>query len=36
MARVHRNHGRPRPNGFTGCAQNSPHPFTPQQERASG
>jgi hypothetical protein len=21
---VHRNHGRPRPNGFTGCAQNSP------------
>jgi len=22
-ARVHRNHGRPRPNGFTGRAQNS-------------
>src|SRR2546427_11636087 len=35
-ARVHRNHGRPRPNGFTGRAQNSPPPFTPQRERASG
>src|SRR6059036_2626965 len=25
-ARVHRNHGRPRPNGFTGRAQNLPPP----------
>src|SRR5258708_12416389 len=35
-ARVHRNHGRPRPNGFTGRAQSSPPPFTPYRERASG
>ena len=35
-ARVHRNHGRPRPNGFTGRAQNLPPPFTPRRERASG
>jgi hypothetical protein len=34
--RVHRNHGRPRPNGFTGRAPNSGNPFTPQPERASG
>ncbi len=30
-ARVRRNHGRPRPNGFTGRAQNSPPAFTPQR-----
>src|SRR6266849_5911231 len=35
-ARVHRNHGRPRPNGFTGRAQNFAPPFTPRRERASG
>src|SRR5260370_42215384 len=35
-ARVRRNHGRPPPNGFTGRAQNSPPPFTPHRERASG
>jgi hypothetical protein len=35
-ARIRRNHGRPRPNGFTGRAQNSPSPFTPHRERASG
>ena len=35
-ARVHRNHGRPRPNGFTGRAQRSPPPFTLYRERASG
>jgi hypothetical protein len=34
--RVHRNHARPRPNDFTGRAQNSSSPFTPQRERASG
>ena len=28
-ARVHRNHGRPRPNGFTGHAENFPPPLTP-------
>src|SRR5260370_11110899 len=33
---VRRNHGRPPPNGFTGRAQNSPPPFTPHRERASG
>jgi len=30
------NHGRPRPNGFTGRAQNASHPFTPRRKRASG
>jgi hypothetical protein len=34
--RVRRNHGRPRPNGFTERAQNSPSPRTPQPKRASG
>ena len=35
-ARVHRNRQRPRANGFTGPAQNSPPAFTPQGQRASG
>src|SRR5215472_14341000 len=35
-ARVHRTHGRPRPNGFTGRAQNSGLSFTAERERASG
>jgi hypothetical protein len=30
-ARVHRNHGRPRPNGFTERAQNSPSLRTPSR-----
>src|SRR2546429_3385370 len=34
-ARVHRNRQRPRANGFTGRAQNSPPAFTPQGQRAS-
>ena len=34
-ARVHRNHGRPRPNGFTGRAQNYLPPLTPYPESAS-
>ena len=33
-ARVHRNQGRPRPNGFTGRARNYLPSFTPQRERA--
>jgi integrase/recombinase XerD len=35
-ARVHRNHGRSRSNGFTRRAQNFPPPSTPRSERASG
>jgi hypothetical protein len=35
-ARVHRNHERPRSNGFTERAQNSSPTLTPQRERASG
>ena len=35
-ARVHRNRQRPPANDFTGRAQNSPPPFTPQGQRASG
>jgi hypothetical protein len=35
-ARVHRNHERQRPNGFTGRAQKSLPPFTLYRERASG
>jgi hypothetical protein len=31
--RVRRNHARPRPNGFTGRAQNSLHPFTLSETR---
>jgi len=35
-ARVRRNHGRPRPNGFTGRARRSLPLFTSRRERASG
>jgi len=35
-ARVHRNRQRPPANDFTGRAHNSPPPFTPQGQRASG
>jgi hypothetical protein len=35
-AHVRRTHGRPRPNGFTGGAQNSSHPSASQPKRASG
>jgi hypothetical protein len=35
-ARVHRNHGRPRPHGFTGRARDCSNSFASQPERASG